>query len=218
MTTAKELAPNLDVDEWVQGNPSNIDLERGRVVLIGTFQLNCPGCFLFSIPELITLYEEFKARDLVVWGLATAFKDFHLNNLENLKILIEKGETVGESHRLLKIENRLSGNKLEYKIPFPIAFDKLIPNDKVITETIVRDYIERNYSQFELLREVQKKLIRQQVEEYLKNKTYKALTFEKYNLRGTPSVILIDKKGVLRKKWFGSGHSIKTEVAKLLTE
>ena len=46
-------APNLKVSKWVQGLPTNIDKEKENVVLIEVFQVNCPGCFLYGIPESI---------------------------------------------------------------------------------------------------------------------------------------------------------------------
>jgi hypothetical protein len=36
-------APNLEVSSWVQGKPTNIDKEKGIVVLVEFFQVNCPG-------------------------------------------------------------------------------------------------------------------------------------------------------------------------------
>jgi len=46
MPQVNEPAPNLFVDEWVQGEPSDIDREQGNVLLIEVFQVNCPGCFI----------------------------------------------------------------------------------------------------------------------------------------------------------------------------
>ena len=53
---------------------------------------------------------------------------------------------------------------------------------------------------------------------YYMNKKYTAETFENYQLRGTPSTILIDKSGKLRGKWFGAGFGLETEIENLLNE
>ena len=53
---------------------------------------------------------------------------------------------------------------------------------------------------------------------YYKDKKFSAGTFENYQLRGTPSTLLIDKNGTLRGKWFGSGFGLETEIEKLLNE
>ncbi len=51
-----EKAPNFGVSEWVQGAPTNFEQERGRIVLLEVFQVNCPGCFLYAIPEAIDIH------------------------------------------------------------------------------------------------------------------------------------------------------------------
>ena len=69
-------APNLEIEKWFQGRPSNVDQEKGNVLLISVFQVNCHGCFLYGIPESIEVHESFQGQPLKVWGLATAFEDF----------------------------------------------------------------------------------------------------------------------------------------------
>jgi hypothetical protein len=51
----------------------------------------------------------------------------------------------------------------------------------------------------------------------LKNKKFEAKTFDAYQLQGTPSTLLIDKNGILRGKWFGSGYGLEQEVENLLS-
>jgi hypothetical protein len=49
-------------------------------------------------------------------------------------------------------------------------------------------------------------------------KKYTAKTFEEYSLRGTPSTIIIDKKGILRYKVFGANNNLERMVQNLLQE
>ena len=200
------------------GEPSNIDRQSGRVILIEVFQVNCPGCFLYGFPEVISLYTQLKEKGLVVWGLATAFEDFEFNSLKNLRRLLGKGETVGKTKDRLLIENQLVEGRLSYQIPFPVAFDNIIPNNDRCSQMMAQKLINRDFPNFDQFPEFQRKMILEQVIVYLKNKSYIALTFDRYNLLGTPSTLLIDKKGVLRRKWFGSGHNIKSEIETLLKE
>ena len=58
----------------------------------------------------------------------------------------------------------------------------------------------------------------EQVMSYYSNKKFSAATFEKYQMRGTPSIIIIDQTGVLRGKWFGSGFGLTKEIENLLAE
>ena len=54
--------------------------------------------------------------------------------------------------------------------------------------------------------------------QYFESKEFSATTFEEYGLKGTPSSILIDKKGKLRNVTFGSNNSLSILVETLLRE
>ena len=68
------------------------------------------------------------------------------------------------------------------------------------------------------LSEKDKQSIYQQAESYLNKKTYNALTFETYQLQGTPSSILIDKKGMLRQVSFAAVKQLEEKIKALLKE
>ena len=53
---------------------------------------------------------------------------------------------------------------------------------------------------------------------HLKSKEYSAKTFDEYALRGTPSTILVDRKGVLRGTYFGSNGFLEGAVEELIRE
>jgi glutathione peroxidase-family protein len=149
VATIGTKAPNLEVSTWVQGKPTNIDKERGNVVLVEVFQVNCPGCFLYSMPEVIDIYRRYRDKGLTVVGLATAFEDFDKNNLENLQKLVSTGEIVGETYRAFSnIGQVRDGNKLPYKIPFSVAMDMLVKHSGPLTQNNVMDFIEANIPSF----------------------------------------------------------------------
>ena len=50
MAVIGEKAPNLKLGKWVQGMDTNFDKEGDNVKLAEVFQVNCPGCFMHSIP------------------------------------------------------------------------------------------------------------------------------------------------------------------------
>jgi hypothetical protein len=212
-------APNLEVSTWVQGKPTNIDKERGNVVLVEVFQVNCPGCFLYSIPEVIDIYRRNRDKGLTVLGLATAFEDFDKNNLDNLQKLVSTGEVVGETYRALSNIGQIrDGSKLPYKIPFPIAMDMLVKQSGLLTNNKVMDFIESNVPSFRSYAEKDRQALIERVKQYLKSKEYSARTFDEYILRGTPSVILVDRKGVLRGTYFGSNGFLEGAVEELIGE
>jgi peroxiredoxin len=212
-------APNLSVSRWVQGLDTNIDKEKDNVVLVEVFQVNCPGCFLYGIPQAIDIYKKYHKEGVTVLGLATAFEDFDKNTSENLELLLTKGETIGATLAVLgqhgQLENR---NKLPYKIPFPVAMDLLKKENGSINNERINEVIKTNVPDFESYGESQKAEIIERVKQYLKNKEYSAQTFEQYGLRGTPSSILIDKKGILRDVVFSQNDLLEENIKKLLNE
>jgi hypothetical protein len=218
MPQINELAPDLEIAEWVQGEPSNISREKGKVIIVKVFQVNCPGCFSAGLPEILDAFQKFKNEPVIFWGLATAFEDFQLNNLENLKKLLSHGEVVGETLYTLGSQGMLENNRLSYTIPFPVAWDNIIPADPSNASEDTAQMIERDFPEFEKLPESSQKKIREQVMAYYKSKQFSAATFEKYQMRGTPSTLMIDQTGVLRGKWFGSGFGLANEIQNLLAE
>jgi hypothetical protein len=58
----------------------------------------------------------------------------------------------------------------------------------------------------------------ERVKNHIKSKEYSAETFEKFSLQGTPSTILVDRKGILRDVSFGQTGNIESVIQKLITE
>ena len=212
-----EQAPNLSVSEWIQGDSTNIDQERGHIVLVDIFQVNCPGCFLYAIPEAISIYKKYKEHGVRVLGMATAFEDFDKNTLDNLKLLAKSGEVIGETKNALSIRGQLlESEKLAYKIPFPLAMDRLIKASAQVTQEQIMGVIREQVPQFASQPETIKNQIIRQVKVYLESKEYTAETFETYSLKGTPSSILVDREGILQTISFGQTGNIESMIQKLL--
>ena len=217
MPLVDSLAIDLDVEEWVLGPSTNISNELGKPILIRVFQVNCPGCFTHGIPEILEIRNKFIDFPLLIWGLATAFEDFHLNNLDNLKKLIDSGEVVGETLAVLSAKGLLNNNRLDYSITFPVALDKVVPYHPSDYLFEAQNFIKKDFPQFDSFPVKNQKLISDQVMTYLKQKKFEAKTFETYQLKGTPSTLLIDKNGILQGKWCGAGYGLESEVEKLLS-
>ncbi|CAI2718318.1 TlpA family protein disulfide reductase [Nitrospina watsonii] len=218
MSQVDQPAPNLDVAEWVQGEASNIDHERGNVILILVFQVNCPGCFVGGFPEVIEVHQKFRGRPLKVWGLATAFEDHSLNNLENVKRLVHRGEVVGATLSYLQQANLLQAGRLSFPIPFPIAWDRVVKREGEVTAEEIENFLVRDFPNHEAMPGHMVNQVKSQVKNYLARKQYDAKTFDQYALQGTPSSILIDKQGILRHKLFGSSLRLDGYVEPLLDE
>ena len=87
-----------------------------------------------------------------------------------------------------------------------------------LTDDKVMDFIEANVPDFGSYIEKDKQSMYERAKQFLELKQYSAKTFEEYGLRGTPSAILIDKKGVLRQTIFGSNGFLEGAVKELLNE
>jgi len=214
-----EKVPNFGVSEWVQGAPTNFDQEKDHIVILEVFQVNCPGCFMHALPEAVNIYNKFKDDGVRVLGLATAFEDFDKNTLENLKMLVETGEVIGETKNALSMYGQLKdGNKINYKIPFPLGMDNLTKTSGEINQEKIMQFIYPQIPDFDSQPEDYKNQIIQRVKDYMKSKEYSAETFEKFALQGTPSTIIVDRKGILRDVSFGQTGHIESIIQKLLAE
>lgn len=207
------------MSEWVQGGPITLGDLQNKIVVVEVFQVNCPGCFIYGLPEAIEIHNRYSAQGVVVLGLATAFEDYDKNTPENLKLLLSKRETIGETLHALRSQGQLiDGNKLSYSIPFPVANDLLIKEKHPLEDERVMKFIRSNVEDFDMYHPKDKDQITKRVREYLESRPYIAATFEEYGLKGTPSTIYIDKKGNLRETNFGSQGMMKYKVEKLLQE
>jgi hypothetical protein len=156
---------------------------------------------------------------VIVLGLATAFEDFDKNTLENLKLLLKENKVIGETLTTLTYQSKLlNEGKLSYSIPFPVGMDMLVKEKLPIEEKRIMEFVNANVPDFDLYHQKDKEQIISRVKSYLETKPYSPLTFEEYSLRGTPSSMFIDKKGILRETTFGSTGLMATTVEKLLSE
>ena len=142
-----QKAPLLSISAWVQGTEINFDQLSGQVVLVEVFQVNCPGCFLDALPQAIDLHRKYSEQGLSVLGVATAFEDFDKNNLENLTRLAEHGEVIGETLRILSQQGKLNAGCLPYRIPFPLAMDRLTQRRGKVSDRPHRQLYSRPYPQ-----------------------------------------------------------------------
>lgn len=213
-----EKAPNIKISKWIQGLPTNFDKEKDKIVVVEVFQVNCPGCFMYGIPEAIELYKKYHSEGVSVLGVATAFEDFDKNTLENLELLLKSGEVIGDTKQGLSQYGKLEDSKLPYKIPFPVGMDSLIKETGKISESRIKNFINNQIQDFDSQPDDYKNQIIQRVKDYLKSKEYSAETFEEYSLQGTPSTIVVDRKGILRDVSFGQNGRLEPLIQSLLKE
>ena len=173
---------------------------------------------MHSIPEIINIYNKYKGDGLSVMGVATAFEDYDKNTLENLEMLLTTGEVVGDTKQALSQYGQLNDGKLQFKIPYPVAMDSLVKEGGEPSMEKMTAFINQQIPNFESQPDDYKNQIYARVKEYYKSKEFTAETFEMYSLQGTPSTILVDRKGILRDVSFGSTANLESMVQKLLNE
>jgi len=213
-----QKAPNLKISKWVQGMDTNFDKEGDNIVLVEVFQVNCPGCFMYGIPEAIEIHNKYKEDGVTVLGVATAFEDFDKNTLANLELLVNTGEVVGETQKMLSQYGQLQDNKMKFKIPYPVAMDSLIKQTDDVSKEKIDAMIKNQIPDFDSQSEDYKNKIYERVKAYFASKEYSAETFEMYALQGTPSTILVDRKGILRNVSFGQHGQMDSMIQTLLKE
>ena len=213
-----QKAPNLKVSKWVQGMDTNLDKQNDSIVVVEVFQVNCPGCFMYGIPESIEIYNKYRSEGVSVLGMATAFEDFDKNTIENLQLLLETGEAVGETKKMLSQYGESQGGKISYKIPYPVAMDSLVKQSGEVTKEKMDSLIKNQIPNFDEQPENYKNQIYDRVKDYFMSKEFSAETFEMYSLQGTPSSILVDRKGILRDISFGQNGLLESKIQKLLNE
>jgi len=205
-------AQNIKVSEWVQGMDTNLDKQNDNVVVVEVFQVNCPGCFMYGIPESIEIHNKYESEGVSVLGMATAFEDFDKNTIENLQLLLETSEVIGETKKMLQAD------KISYKIPYPVAMDSLIKQSSEVTKEKMDSLIKNQIPNFDAQPEDYKNQIYDRVKDYFMSKEFSAETFEMYSLQGTPSSMLIDRNGILRDVSFGQNGLLESKIQKLLNE
>lgn len=103
MTETLVSAPPIEAERWFNTDQS-LDLEmfRGKVVVLHAFQMLCPGCVSQAVPQARRLHEIAKSiDDLVVLGIHTVFEHHAAMTPVSLEAFLH-----------------------EYRLTFPVAVDQ----------------------------------------------------------------------------------------------
>jgi hypothetical protein len=132
-------AIELSTSTWLNTDkPIKLNDLLGRIVVIHTFQMLCPGCVSHGLPQALKIRNTFAESDVIVLGLHTVFEHHSVMGKEALEVFLD-----------------------EYRIHFPVGIDQAEAGNNI------------------------------------------PLTMQAYGLRGTPSLIIIDRKGQIRLNHFG---------------
>ena len=115
--TLADLDPDalgLDASEWVNSDPIDVAELRGRVVVVETFQMLCPGCVQHGLPLASRIHRSLGDQGVVVIGLHTVFEHHDVMGPDALRAFVH-----------------------EYRLPFPVAIDRPVPG-RAIPSTMDR--------------------------------------------------------------------------------
>ena len=101
-SSEENMAPELQTSGWLN-TPQPITLAslRGKVVVLHTFQMLCPGCVQAGIPQAQRIYQEFDPDKVAVLGLHTVFEHHEVMGRDALEVFA-----------------------YEYRLRFPIGIDR----------------------------------------------------------------------------------------------
>ncbi len=109
MATTDHLPPPLQVSQWLNAaQPVTLDGLRGRVVVLHTFQMLCPGCVSHGLPQALRIHRLFPQEQVAVIGLHTVFEHHDVMGPQALRVFLD-----------------------EYRIAFPVGVDQADPGSPV---------------------------------------------------------------------------------------
>ncbi len=84
-------APELSVEEWIQGSKTTLAALRGKVVLLDFFQIICPGCRSVH-PHIVEMQRRYGSQGLQVLGIAVAFELQRLQTPSKIRAYVKDNE------------------------------------------------------------------------------------------------------------------------------
>ena len=102
-------APALTIERWFNtSQPITLESLRGKVVVMESFQMLCPGCVSHGLPQVSRVYATFPPDKVAVIGLHTVFEHHEVMTAQALVTFLS-----------------------EYRIPFPVGVDMPSPDNDV---------------------------------------------------------------------------------------
>ncbi len=197
---------HLYKDKEIQGN-----FEQKKLNLLLSFQVNCPGCFLYALPLFNQLYKKY-SEDLGFLALSTAFENFDLNTSENTIDLVHHGTLVGHTKHTLAEHGF---DTLPIDPLFPIAMDQKMQDhqkEEIVSQICLLNPNYTSWSAYD------QELFQSRVSAYVDAQPEVSMTFTANQFRGTPTIVLFNDKNEVLQSWFGHTlrFTIEEEIEKFL--
>lgn len=172
-----------------------------------TFQVNCPGCFLYSLPMVQEIFKKHSSNELNVFALSTSFEDFELNTAENTDLLLREKTVVGETRKALAAQGL---EKYPHPLDFTVLMDKLVERSKFLDEMNIEEFFKVNPSTEDLQKDEINK-IKTEIANYFSRYEKIPYTFTTNQFAGTPTWVIFDEEYKVLAQWFGHKPLEETE-------
>ncbi|OJJ22332.1 hypothetical protein BKI52_06515 [marine bacterium AO1-C] len=196
----------LNTGEKLQG-----DYTPRAINLAFVFQVNCPGCFVYGIPMINTLYEKYKEK-VGFLGISTAFEDFDKNTVANTQLLLKQQVLTGETKKYFVTQGV---TKYPQKVLFPVFFDRLTSPEKFLSSTHL-EIIQQKLQRFDSTSSSEKANLTQQIVAHYQRLPQIAHTFSLNQLPGTPTFVIYNQQHEIINMFFGR-QSLTVMASKLDT-
>lgn len=85
------VLPEWQVSAWINvAAPITLQSLRGRVVLIHAFQMLCPGCVAYGLPQAQRVHQTFGESEVAVVGLHTVFEHHDVMTVNALRAFVHE--------------------------------------------------------------------------------------------------------------------------------
>jgi hypothetical protein len=85
------LLPDWQISTWLNTRaPLTLASLRGRVVLLHAFQMLCPACVAYGLPQAERVRQAFPASELAVVGLHTVFEHHEVMTVDALRAFVHE--------------------------------------------------------------------------------------------------------------------------------
>ncbi len=165
------------------------------------FQVNCPGCFIHGFPLLKEIQTHY-ADKLSCFALATAFEDFHLNTEENVKLMVNTGELVGETSKAQEA-GMLKWDTTDLSVP--VLIDEVASQTELLHPAFIETIIKNMFDQ--AMTTSEQEYMRGTLHNYFSQLQKCGKTFAANLMRGTPSFVLFSDSMEIHVQWFGHADS-----------
>jgi thiol-disulfide isomerase/thioredoxin len=95
-------AKELNIEKWLNTAANfEVNLFDGTIKYIHFFQMLCPGCVYYGIPQTIEIFQKFESKKLKVMAVHSVFEHHEVMNEDALNVFIH-----------------------EWKLPFAVGIDR----------------------------------------------------------------------------------------------